>query len=87
MVATLHAPHTRTQEATVAQIIAVVSLGIFLTLAAFVWNNWGLPMQLGAPAGPRSLAVEDVMQKVDVRSLPKQQIQDLTVVFSEEHDQ
>lgn len=70
-----------------AQIIAVVSLGIFLTLTAFVWNMWSSPMQLGSPAGPRSLAVEDVMQKVDVRSLPKQQIQDLTVVFSEDHDQ
>jgi hypothetical protein len=87
MVATLHAPHTRTQEATVAQIIGVVSVGIFLTLAAFVWNKWGSPAQLGTPAGPHSLAVEDVMQKVDVRSLPKQQIQDLTVVFSEHHDQ
>lgn len=70
-----------------AQITAVVSLGIFLSLAAFVWNKWGSPMQLGAPVGPRSLAVEDVMQKVDVRSLPKQQIQDLTMVFAEEHDQ
>jgi hypothetical protein len=71
----------------VAQIIAVISLGIFLTLATFVWNTRGSPTQLGGPAGPRSLAVEDVMQKVDVGSLPKQQIQDLTVVFSEGDDQ
>jgi hypothetical protein len=66
----------------VAQIIAAVLLGIFLTLAAFTWNQWGSPMQLGAAAAPRSLAVEDVMQEVDVSSLPKQQIQDLTMVFS-----
>ena len=85
--ATLDAQHTRTQEATVAQIIAVVSLGISLSLAALIWNNWAAPTQFSAAAGPSSLAVEDVMQKVDVRSLPKQQIQDLAVVFSEGHDQ
>lgn len=70
-----------------AQIIAVVSLGIFLALSAFVWNNWGSPRQVDAAAGPRSMAVEDVMQKVDAKALPNQQMQDRTMVFSDEQDQ
>jgi hypothetical protein len=69
-----------------AQIIAVVSLGIFLALSASVWNNWGSPTQVGAAAGPR-LTIEDVMQKVDTKALPKQQIQDRSVVFPDGHHQ
>ena len=62
-----------------AQIIAVVSVGILLALSAFVWN-WGSPTQDGGAVSPR-LTIEDVMQKVDAEALPKQQIQDRTVVF------
>jgi hypothetical protein len=69
-----------------AQIIGVVSLGISLALAAFVWNNWGSPTHVGAAVGPR-LTIEDVMQKVDAKALPKQDIQDRAVVFSDGHDQ
>jgi hypothetical protein len=68
-----------------AQIIAVVSVGILLALSAFVWN-WGSPTQDGGAVSPR-LTIEDVMQKVDAEALPKQQIQDRTVVFSDGHDQ
>jgi hypothetical protein len=44
-------------------------------------------MRRAAAVGPRSHAIEDAMQKVDARSLPKQQIQGRTVVFSDVYDQ
>jgi hypothetical protein len=70
-----------------APIITAVLLGVFLALSAFVWNDGGSPMRRAAAVGPRSLAIEDVMQKVDARPRPKQQIQDRTVVFSDVYDQ
>ena len=69
-----------------AQIIAAISLGVFLALSALVWNNWGPPTQVSAGADPRSLAITDVMQKVDAKGLPRQQIEDRAMVFSDQQD-
>lgn len=69
-----------------AQITAVVTLSVVLALSTLVWKNWDSRMPVGAGAGPRSLAIADVMQKVDAKALPQQQIDDRTMVFSDEHD-
>lgn len=70
-----------------AQIIAVVSLGIVLALSTLAWKNWDAPMPVDGAGGPRSIVVEDVMRKVDVKALPNQQMQDRTTVFSDQYDQ
>jgi hypothetical protein len=70
-----------------AQIIALISLGVFLALSAFVLEHWGSSPLPAATADSRSLAIEELMRKVDNKSLSKQQIQDRTVVFPEVHDQ
>jgi hypothetical protein len=70
-----------------ARIIALISFGVSFALSVFVWEHWGSSPLPAAAGDSRSLAIEDVMRKVDNQSLSKQQIQDRTVVFPEVLDQ
>lgn len=62
-----------------AQVIAVVSLGLLLA-AAFVWTSWEPRTGINSGADP-SLSISDIMLKVDAKSLPAQGIEDRAVVF------
>ena len=72
-----------------AQIIAagliyagmVLSLGLLLTTSAVVWKSWVPPTEVNAGAVPASLSISDLMVRVDAKSLPAQQVEDLTMVF------
>jgi len=69
-----------------AQIIAIVSLGFLVTATALVWIDWKRPTDGDAGASPTSLSISDVGLKVDARSLPVQEIQDNSTVYSAGQD-
>jgi hypothetical protein len=64
-----------------AQIIAVVSVGALLTLAAVAWKNVESQTDVITAANPVSLSISDIGLKVDAKSLPEQRIEDRTLVF------
>jgi hypothetical protein len=72
---------SRTQEVTMAQIIAVASLGALLALAAALWKDVPSQIDVLAGANPVSLSINDIGLKANVKSLPEQRIEDRTLVF------
>jgi len=68
-----------------AQIIAVVSLGFLLTVTALVWRSWEPRTGVDVGASTTSLSIDDIGQKT-ARSLPAQEIEDRTMVYSGAQD-
>jgi hypothetical protein len=63
-----------------AQVVAVLSLGILLMASALVWTSRDLRTDVNA--GAAAVSISDVMHKVEVKSLPAQQVEDRTMVFA-----
>ena len=61
-------------------VVAVLSLGVLLTATALVWT--GSEQRTDVNAGAASVSISDVMRSVDAKSLPAQQVEDRTMVFS-----
>jgi hypothetical protein len=79
--------HEKAQEAEMAQIIAVVSLGFLLTATALVWRSWEPGTGVNAGASTTSLSISDIGRNADAQSLPVQEIEDNTTIYSGAQDQ
>ncbi len=60
-------------------VVAVLSLGVLLT-ATLVWMN--SEQRADFTAGAPSVSISDVMLGIDAKSLPAQQVEDRSMVFS-----
>jgi hypothetical protein len=69
-----------------AQIIAVVSLGFLLTVTALVWKSWEPRTGVDAGASTTTLSISEVGRKADAQSLPVQEIEDNTTIYSSAQD-
>ncbi len=63
-----------------AQVVAVLALGILLMATALVWTSRDLRTDVNA--GAAAVSISEVMAKVDAKSLPAQQVEDRTMVFA-----
>jgi hypothetical protein len=64
-----------------AQVVAALALGILLMATALVWT--GRESRTDVNAGAAAVSISDVMNKVDVKSLPAQQVEDRTFAVNE----
>ena len=70
----------KTQEADMTRVIAVISLGLLLTVTTLAWNPWASrPARVSADTF--SNPISDIMIQANAQSLPVQEIEDRAMAF------